>query len=561
MVDQEELCQIYMFWQNNPKLWFNSTPMDDAMITEKYQPYLARYMNYTVDTNGDIPSDSNIAQIEKQIMSWTGYVILYDQLLKHINRHHNTKTPTLLPQNFIKQCYRVYLSLKDSPKMSDFAFMFMLMPLRHTHEYCHVTFVLSESWSRLQNCVDGTGSAIKKYIIATYERYIKLTPHRDKDNLLTFTADSYGYYNTDISMSPEIISILDTQCMEYYLPVYVKLALNGPYPLVDPLVTIFKNFIQKHNISLTAPITVSISGGVDSMVSAYILHLLGCNIVPLHINYMNRPECGLEEELLKYWCNGVLGVPLRIRRIAEINRPSCMEWEMRNTYESYTKQIRFNAYVNAFEAGEIPYIVLGHNQDDAVENILTNTATLGHYDNLHGMQAYSKQLYLDTEIHILRPLLTITKSDIYQFAKAANIPYLLDSTPKWSQRGKIRDIVRPALNEWNPQIIPGLLALSDKLRDMTSLLHQIIQPAEIITFASLDDIIINHTYWSLTFAKLGLHVTQNTIHDFLSRLLHLRANPVKLLYKQPIYFTLCIGKMLQIIKHDSGIQLHFVNSK
>jgi tRNA(Ile)-lysidine synthase TilS/MesJ len=130
-----------------------------------------------------------------------------------------------------------------------------------------------------------------------------------------------------------------------------------------------------------------------------------------------------------------------------------MEYNMREVYESYTRDMRFYAYTNTAIGGQ-SYIMLGHNKDDCIENILTNTASQSHYENLCGMTDYSTQYHYGQPLTVLRPLLATMKQDIYTFAEEANIPFLVDSTPKWSQRGKIRDIVRPALESWNPLIIP-----------------------------------------------------------------------------------------------------------
>ena len=49
---------------------------------------------------------------------------------------------------------------------------------------------------------------------------------------------------------------------------------------------------------------------------------------------MNRPESIEEEEQVKKWaCNHKIVV----RRINEINRPKCMEYDLRAVYESYTR--------------------------------------------------------------------------------------------------------------------------------------------------------------------------------------------------------------------------------
>ena len=48
---------------------------------------------------------------------------------------------------------------------------------------------------------------------------------------------------------------------------------------------------------------------------------------------------------------------------------------------------------------------------------------------------------------IWRPLLQHLKAEIYDFAHEWGIPYLKDSTPLWSTRGKIRNRLMPLLAE------------------------------------------------------------------------------------------------------------------
>ena len=45
----------------------------------------------------------------------------------------------------------------------------------------------------------------------------------------------------------------------------------------------------------------------------------------------------------------------------------------------------------------------------------------------------------------LRSLLNVSKNNIYQFVQKHNIPYVKNSTPEWSQRGKIRNNIVPVL--------------------------------------------------------------------------------------------------------------------
>ncbi len=60
-------------------------------------------------------------------------------------------------------------------------------------------------------------------------------------------------------------------------------------------------------------------------------------------------------------------------------------------------------------------------------------------------------------------MLPIWKREIMEFADTFEIPHLEDSTPKWSDRGKMRDELFPFLNGFDPAIITGLLSLSDSV--------------------------------------------------------------------------------------------------
>ena len=183
------------------------------------------------------------------------------------------------------------------------------------------------------------------------------------------------------------------------------------------------------------------------------------NFVCVHINYKNRIESDDESRFISFFCYKY-NIKLYIRDINEINRNICKMNDMREIYEEYTKKIRFNCYKSI---NENPIVILGHNKDDCFENILTNITYESKYNNLKGMEEYSIQ---NTNIIFLRPLLNVYKSDIYLFAKTNNIPYLKNSTPTWSQRGKIRNDIIPVLNNWDNRTINGFFKLSNILEEL-----------------------------------------------------------------------------------------------
>jgi tRNA(Ile)-lysidine synthetase-like protein len=516
---------LYEYWKSHPHLWFNSTYEDDIIITKLFYDLL--YINH------------NILSYNNPI-SVTSYIILYDQIVKHINRIMGGLKE--IPLNFLDYCYNSYNIYKD--QLDDFEFMFILMPIRHTHNIVHVKYVLNETWMRLEKNIndDNTSKQLRSYLTATYERYIKCTPNMDKENLTLY--EPYKSLNPFSQDKKYDSYILDEKCT-FKNELFMS-KLYESYFLSEKNKMLFdnmKDFLTKHNMN-DKIITVSISGGVDSMICSYILYHLKQPFIAVHIDYYNREECMKEEELLIWWCN-TLNVPLYIRRIDEINRPTCMKYELRELYESYTKNIRFNSYINSNELNDIYdineindineiLVMLGHNKDDTIENTLTNIASNSHYDNLLGMEPVSKQLYNNKEITIIRPLLNVYKKDIYDFAIENHIPFLVDSTPKWSQRGKIRDIVRPALEEWNPLILEGMILLSDKMSQMTQLLNQLVCIDN--KYNSIHDVPINETYWTILLKKYNIYITQKTLSCLITKIKFLQLNEYKL--KEPQKLTL-----------------------
>jgi tRNA(Ile)-lysidine synthase TilS/MesJ len=570
------LTYIAEFWEQNPRIWFAATPDDDRDITAKLEPFIDEFAEFDLAT---LPT-TNLKQK-------VGWVIIYDQILKHVNRHwtsmdkNKSFIPYQPPANLAEQCWHEFQKYSHPDlTLTDFQFGFLLMPVRHTHELGQVKQVLAASWSRLANKPsDADTTFLRNYIKATYTRLAKFINPCDPETWVDYRVIPREHLqhkfiminmNKIMDLWDSDKGFLDPQCYdEDSAEINVVTRLIPPSKDTissDKLLTCMSSFIAANGIPANTPtgtnpvpIVVSLSGGVDSMVCAYLLWALGVPFVALHVNYSNRASeiCAMEEFLVQYYC-ALLDVPLRVVRTDEISRPKCMEYGLREVYEEYTRVRRFNGYLSFADLDELPDIddvanpsvavrvVLGHNQNDTIENILTNLAGQSHYENLRGMLPVSCQTHRDREIQFLRPLLGISKRDIYSFANEHRIPYLVDSTPKWSQRGKIRDIVRPALESWNPEMLGALQSLSDRLADMSATLDSLIKPQLTNEFADINQVPKTQSYWSRVFA--GIPVSQKTLREWIGRLDYLAQHPVKLIANQQIKFQLAKTTELEIIR-------------
>jgi tRNA(Ile)-lysidine synthetase-like protein len=431
---------FYQAWHSNPNWWFHSTPALDAHLAHTYGHLLNQ------QTSNQTP---HIAQ-----------VIIHDQLARHVARYMFPKSP-FAAQAFIQDHlakaidYATKLwQTTDVSALSDTDLTFLLLPFRHTNDPKQCMWAAQMAWQRIREQNLPTPSTpslrLKSFLKATYKRM-----PMDQSDLIVHPTPML---NKSIGWN----HALYTDVLEY---APISLRWHDMSLLDVPIIT---TALKAHPLN-TSPLIVSLSGGVDSMVLAAVLRRLfpDRHLIAVHIDYYNRTP--LEERLVHDWAQ-ILGMPYYVRKITEIQKAPAMQLEMRATYETYTRDVRYETYRHVWRletqsnSATTPQVLLGHNQDDALENILTNIAHAEQYHCLRGMRPLSTSANIDFH----RPLLNVAKADIYKAARALGVPYLQDSTPSWCKRGQIRDVVRPCLEGWDANVTRRLLELADVLGETSA---------------------------------------------------------------------------------------------
>lgn len=395
-------------------------------------------------------------------------ILVNDQLPRHIFRNQQAA-------HIIEFYLRKALQLDvDLDTLDDDRFCFALLPLRHSGSFDNIKHVLCLTWERI-NRQDSL--VLRRFLRATYQRM----PHLRAEHV-------------------HIASVVDDNILAFSTK---EAPIAGQF--VDKLPDTDK------------PIIVSLSGGVDSMVSSWMLLNKFKNVCALHINYNNRPTADKETDFVVDWCQRH-NIPCFVRKISEIRREPCMNHGLREVYESYTRNVRYQCYK---DFGNHAIVVLGHNRDDILENIFTNIAHKTKYENLDGMQEYSKQ----DGITFWRPLLNKSKDEIIKYAREHNIPYLPNSTPSWSQRGQIRADIVPVLEKWNPGFSESIHGLSHIIRDLYEVISDHIN--DILGTAVYEDNCVilkfnklNKTemFWKMMFNKLEISVSTKSLCNLVERL-------------------------------------------
>ncbi len=416
-----DISDILAYWfdEENEQKHFHATEDDDREIKEKFEPYLS--LEYDVDMD----------QYDK-----FAFLILYDQLVRHFDRSDTDRI-----QFYHQLALNIAMNLLNDGfdlVLKPLERCFLLLPLRHTFQLEYLEIVLEK---------------IKSYreeqSLSVYDRFFKATV-LSYSQLLTDQLDVEPIDET--ITNDQIFDVLDDEEVTRAIPNLEEIChLRRKNPFYRAIANTL-NQLESYD-----GITISLSGGVDSMVCCFVLHHYLKNqnkdLVAVMIDYGNRDSCPLEVEMVKRWA-ALLGIRLYVRHIHNLkrNRKDC-----RNMYEQITREIRFQMYK------KFGYpVILGHNYSDCEENILTNILKKKHYENLKGMN------YVGTEkgVTILRPLLDIPKPYIYEFANEHKIPHLYDSTPDWSMRGQMRNTVIPALTGLDEGFMNSLTHLSNTLTEM-----------------------------------------------------------------------------------------------
>jgi tRNA(Ile)-lysidine synthetase-like protein len=444
----QNICyQIYHDWFQNSDKWFIKENAFDIFLSEKYISKIKDNSNYIRESIHTFDKTSLI-----------GAVIAYDQIPRHHNRICNIDCQEL---SLIARDISLYLIdqinnneyLFDSITPHEWCFIFL--PFRHVKDLQKTNYIINFILCKHNN----EFVSVKDRSI--YKRFLF---HCIRDvyqvNTLRF-----------LKLQQVVQDTIFIDNWKQFSEILEHMPVGKIERIQNNVVSEFQN--EVNCIDKTTLIIVSISGGVDSMISLHLLTLFFplSNIIAVHINYNNRKENKDEVSFVKQYCS-LLGVKLYHRKIIELKRIDCRNNGLRDLYEISTKNIRFDMYKQVAELHKNnKYIVLlGHNKDDCFENIITNIGMKNNYNNLTGIEKLSEI----NDIHFWRPLLNIRKKDIIQYAKSSNIPFLHDSTPKWSKRGMIRDKVLPCLEDINDDMFNSFFELKNRLSENENLVQNFV---------------------------------------------------------------------------------------
>jgi tRNA(Ile)-lysidine synthase len=138
--------------------------------------------------------------------------------------------------------------------------------------------------------------------------------------------------------------------------------------------------------------------------------------------------------------------------------------------EAAARNWRYQALTEIAQENNFPIIVTGHTQSDRAETLLYNLIRGAGND---GLSALTWQRLLTDNITLVRPLLTINRSEIWEFCQKYELPIWEDLANENLNyaRNRIRKELIPYLKNFNPKIETTLAKTAEIIKEETEYLE------------------------------------------------------------------------------------------
>lgn len=191
-------------------------------------------------------------------------------------------------------------------------------------------------------------------------------------------------------------------------------------------------------------VVVAVSGGPDSMA---LLHLVASlkksidiEVICAHVNHNVRKESDGEKIFVENFCikNGIVFESMKIEDYGDDN------------FHNEARSKRYNYFSKIVKKYNAKYLLTAHHGDDLIETILMRIVR---GSTLRGYSGFSKIVQLDG-YKVLRPLINVTKEDIFNYNKINNISYVQDASNQKDvyTRNRFRKYIVPEFKKEDPNV-------------------------------------------------------------------------------------------------------------
>ncbi|GAB3227889.1 tRNA lysidine(34) synthetase TilS [Hymenobacter seoulensis] len=204
-----------------------------------------------------------------------------------------------------------------------------------------------------------------------------------------------------------------------------------------------QQYIQEHALfSPTDKLLVAVSGGLDSVVLAHVLHKLGAEFALAHCHFgLRAEEADADEEFVRK-----LAKQYEVPYFAEFFQTKKFAEQEGISTQMAARALRYEWFERIRKTQGYDYIATAHHQRDTAETMLLNLTHGTGLAGLHGIRPKSG--------YLVRPLLAVSKPDLYDYVVENRLIWREDASndsPVY-QRNRLRLEVLPVLRDINPSL-------------------------------------------------------------------------------------------------------------
>ncbi|MEO6168236.1 MAG: tRNA lysidine(34) synthetase TilS [Chitinophagales bacterium] len=191
------------------------------------------------------------------------------------------------------------------------------------------------------------------------------------------------------------------------------------------------------------PILLAVSGGVDSTVLAHLFRSTGFRFGIAHINFQLRGSDSEEDEAFVERLAQQWNLPFFVTRFNSKEYAA----ERKISIQMAARELRYSWLEKIRKDNGFHFIATAHHQNDVIETVLLNTLRGTGIHGLHGIRPKQGKL--------VRPLLSIYKQEIEEFAQQNNISFRQDFSNFKTDydRNKVRIEIIPAIEKSFPSFL------------------------------------------------------------------------------------------------------------
>jgi tRNA(Ile)-lysidine synthase len=254
------------------------------------------------------------------------------------------------------------------------------------------------------------------------------------------------------------------------------------------------------------PIIVGVSGGPDSLCLLETLRQAGYSLVVAHFNHQLRPESSQDARMVEK-------TAARLMLSCHIDGADVRAYanQEKLSIEEAARNLRYQFMFKLARERNAQAVAVGHTADDQVETILMHFLRGSAISGLKGMSYRSIIKTFDPEIPIVRPLLNMWREETVVFCAANGLRPHYDSSNDSIdfQRNRIRHLLIPNLESYNPKFREAVLRMSQSLKGDYAFLMEMLETAwqETVTDADQNSI----TFDADRLAKCSLGIQRNLV--------------------------------------------------